>query len=212
MSTFAVPQKLSEHPYVPALPADFLAMIGGCIEASKQEEEMDRHKRLRALDRASIERENRIREYRRFLNIIEPLQVLLPLRVREYELQATFDVHGIEHTLSFEDEGEYSVAGWYLGTDAAKVFLCGDGRSILYYVVEGIRMIRQITALMLPDRDYSCGAAYCDDEACNMHGPRDDGELLYWKRRRGEILVPDWYWKPRGEISVPDSIKSMDAR
>lgn len=24
----------------------------------------------------------------------------------------------------------------------------------------------------LPDPDYSCGAAYCDDPACNMHGPK----------------------------------------
>lgn len=35
-----------------------------------------------------------------------------------------------------------------------------------------------------PDRDYSCGAAYCDDPACNTHGPKDaDGDLLYWKNR-----------------------------
>jgi hypothetical protein len=36
----------------------------------------------------------------------------------------------------------------------------------------------------LPDRDYTCGAAYCDDPACNTHGAKDaDGDLLYWKRR-----------------------------
>jgi hypothetical protein len=25
-----------------------------------------------------------------------------------------------------------------------------------------------------PDPDYSCGAAYCDDPACNMHGPKKE--------------------------------------
>lgn len=35
----------------------------------------------------------------------------------------------------------------------------------------------------LPERDYSCGAAFCDDPACNTHGAKDaDGDLLYWKR------------------------------
>ncbi len=33
----------------------------------------------------------------------------------------------------------------------------------------------------LPDRVYSCGAAFCDDPACNTHGLKDaDGDLLYW--------------------------------
>jgi hypothetical protein len=36
----------------------------------------------------------------------------------------------------------------------------------------------------LPDRDYSCGAAFCDDQACNTHGLKDaDGDLLYWEDR-----------------------------
>jgi hypothetical protein len=38
---------------------------------------------------------------------------------------------------------------------------------------------------LLPDRDYSCGAAFCDDPACNAHGAKDgDGNLLYWKRQQ----------------------------
>ena len=33
---------------------------------------------------------------------------------------------------------------------------------------------------LLPDRDYSCGAAFCDDPACNTHGAKDaDDQLLY---------------------------------
>jgi len=33
-----------------------------------------------------------------------------------------------------------------------------------------------------PDHDYSCGAAFCDDPACNSHGAKNaDDELLYWK-------------------------------
>jgi len=31
------------------------------------------------------------------------------------------------------------------------------------------------------DRDYSCGAAFCDDPVCNLHGAKNsDGDLLYW--------------------------------
>jgi hypothetical protein len=34
------------------------------------------------------------------------------------------------------------------------------------------------------DRDYSCGAAFCDDPACNTHGAKNaDGELRYWESR-----------------------------
>jgi hypothetical protein len=44
---------------------------------------------------------------------------------------------------------------------------------------------RSVDAFGLPDKDYSCGAAFCDDPACNLHGPKDsDGGLLYWKRRK----------------------------
>ncbi len=35
-----------------------------------------------------------------------------------------------------------------------------------------------------PDKDYSCGAAFCDDPACNTHGPRNpDGQLLFWENK-----------------------------
>lgn len=38
---------------------------------------------------------------------------------------------------------------------------------------------------MLPDLDYSCGAAFCDDPACNVHGAKDrDDRLLYWTPQR----------------------------
>ena len=31
------------------------------------------------------------------------------------------------------------------------------------------------------DRDYTCGAAFCDDPACNTHGPKNaDGDLVFW--------------------------------
>ena len=36
---------------------------------------------------------------------------------------------------------------------------------------------------MLPERDYRCGAAFCDDPACNTHGATEsDDRLLYWVR------------------------------
>lgn len=41
-----------------------------------------------------------------------------------------------------------------------------------------------MSGIALPDRDYSCGAAFCDDPACNTHGPKSpDEELLYWVKR-----------------------------
>ena len=41
----------------------------------------------------------------------------------------------------------------------------------------------QIGHIPLPDRDYSCGAAFCDDPACNLHGAKDaDDQLLYWNK------------------------------
>jgi hypothetical protein len=43
------------------------------------------------------------------------------------------------------------------------------------------RKKRRAAAQLLPDRDYSCGAAFCDDPACSTHGPKDvDDQLLYW--------------------------------
>lgn len=53
--------------------------------------------------------------------------------------------------------------------------------------------------VLLPDRDYSCGAQFCDDPACNTHGLKNaDDELLYWKGRE-IIRVP----KPK-RIETPD--------
>ncbi len=38
-----------------------------------------------------------------------------------------------------------------------------------------------------PDMDYSCGAAFCDDPACNTHGAKNaDGQLLYWEPKKKE--------------------------
>lgn len=43
-------------------------------------------------------------------------------------------------------------------------------------------------SIPLPDHDYSCGAAFCDDPACNTHGPKDaDGELYYWAYKDGDF-------------------------
>ena len=39
-----------------------------------------------------------------------------------------------------------------------------------------------------PDMDYSCGAGFCDDPACNTHGAKNaDDELLYWEHRKKEV-------------------------
>lgn len=44
---------------------------------------------------------------------------------------------------------------------------------------------------LLPDRDYSCGAAFCDDPVCNTHGPKDsDSDLLYWIAKDKTLSEP----------------------
>jgi len=48
-----------------------------------------------------------------------------------------------------------------------------------------------VGSIPLPDRDYSCGIAFCDDPACNTHGPKDsNGNLLYWEKPPADKVCP----------------------
>lgn len=45
-------------------------------------------------------------------------------------------------------------------------------KNFMVQAEEAQRMERERYLGLAPDPDYSCGAAYCDDPACNTHGPR----------------------------------------
>lgn len=47
-------------------------------------------------------------------------------------------------------------------------------------------------AISMPDKDYSCVSAYCDDPACNLHGLKNsDEELMYWKDIADDAALED---------------------
>jgi hypothetical protein len=46
----------------------------------------------------------------------------------------------------------------------------------------------------LPDRDYYCGSAYCDDPACNLHGAKD-----------ARLFEPPWEDEMNPRSAMPDA-------
>lgn len=47
-----------------------------------------------------------------------------------------------------------------------------SGVNFMVQATAAERMERERREALAVDPDYSCGAAYCDDPACNTHGPK----------------------------------------